>query len=333
VDQVRGAFAPRESTRDESPWQGTEDRVVDTDPLRLPQADELVRWLDVACGALPRRDEEADPSARVEAAAVIETWVATGGRRAARSRLLAWAAAEPKDAADWARGPLVLAGRTWESLGADGWASIAADRVWPGQAGRARTLPAKVPLLLSPEASATLVATLVGALHVTGGAREIPVGPGWRVRDDPFAAGAVRARAFDDACFDTRVRCLADGHAVVGGLGGAGTLHRGSYRDWPQPRATHLVVEPPPTELPREAILATGLRVHPLAPDEWLLELRGGVLRGGEPGPAIERAILPTSPADLAARCVAGLGPAQASWRHTTAPALLFDNLTPALLP
>ena len=83
----------------------------------------------------------------------------------------------------------------------------------------------------------------------------------------------------------------------------------------------------------RSAILITGARIHPLSPADWMIEVRGGILDEGEPGPGIQRGILHVAPRDLVARCVAGLGSAQPSWRNATTPALLFDGLRPVLVP
>jgi hypothetical protein len=89
------------------------------------------------------------------------------------------------------------------------------------------------------------------------------------------------------------------------------------------------VVEPTDASLPDRCVLATDLRVHVLAPDRWLLEIDGGVLEAGEPGPPIARSFVSTHPRELVRRCIGSFGDARRIHRAVTTPALLFENLTP----
>jgi hypothetical protein len=174
-----------------------------------------------------------------------------------------------------------------------------------------------------------LVLALVKALHIHEPERGFPVGPAWRVVDDPGHTMALFGGSFDDAGFATGRTPLADGQRAVGRIAGKGHFRRPSFRDRPIPMPSHLTVlaegnGPPPTR----GVLVTALTLHPLQPDHWMLEIDGAHLEDGRPGPVLRSAIVAVSPMELVRRCAAAVGPARLSHLGVETPALVFDNLT-----
>jgi hypothetical protein len=300
-------------------WDTRPGLLVDRDPpASFPDEDDLGGWLDRGIAELRLSAE----SAWIEVAATVETWVATDGCRASRTRSRAWACAQP---AREGVPPLLVAGRGWGELSPAGWAELQADRTWPrGRPGRTPSGPTAV--LFSPEASAVLVVGLARSFHADPSALGRPVGPAWRLEDKPLDEGALFGGLFDDARFVTARRELADGSEVVGLVTGPGHLRRHSFRDPPHPSPAHLVVPPRAGALPARGVLVSRLRLHSLGADDWVLECAGGVIERGEPGPRVEGTIR-IPPGDLVRRCTATFGEPRESYRGVNTAALLFEGL------
>jgi len=313
VDQVvRGQAAPTSDAL----WPRGGDRIsVDIDPsLRLPAPAEMQSWLDMAA------EVAAAGPARLEVAATFESWATNDGLRASRGRTRAWAIVE-------SRHPLAIAARCWEGLAPDGWAKLVDDRARPD--GEPVPPPGgPLPILFSPEASAKLVHTIVRALHRSPECIGLPVGPGWRLEDDPLDPEALLGGTFDDAGFPTERRLLADGTTVVGVLDGPGSLRRPAFRDPPQSLPANLVVRAPATALPPRAGLVSSISIHPVEPGSWILELDGAALEAGRTGPPIANWFVRVDPGELVRRCLGSVGPARSSHRGVTTSALLFDDLS-----
>jgi hypothetical protein len=264
----------------------------------------------------------------VEAATTVECIVADGGLAAVRTRTRAWAMARMRasDPAIRTPRPLFVADRSWARLDSGEWAELAAQRRWQsGALAGSRT--GRMRVTFTAEAAALLVAGLVRTLHTGPGATGLPVGPGWRVVDDPLAPDALFGGSFDDAGFPTRRRILADGARGIEAADGPGSLRRPSFRDPPQVLPFHPVLEDGP-ELPGDdGLLVSELAVHPLPDGRWILECDGVLRRSGEWGPAVRGGLISTSPAVLARSCVARVGPARNSHRGVRTPALLFEGL------
>jgi len=321
----------------EHPWARNGDRLTsDREPeLRLPAADELSTWLrearDELAGTAKRQNAALEPlEAWVEVSATAESWVADGGLRALRTRARGWGVLrmrEPWGAGSTSR-PVLIARRSWKELPTTGWSTVLEDR-WVSDRHSSPPPTRPVPVLFNPECAASLVLALVKALHIHEPDGGFPVGPAWKVVDDPVDPAALFGGSFDDSGFATRRTLLADGRRAVGEIGGEGHFRRPSFRDRPISMPSHLTVltegDGPP---PPRGVLVTALTLHPLQPDYWMLEIDGAHLEGGRPGPLLRSAIVTMSPRELVRRCVAAVGPARLSYLAVETPALVFDNLT-----
>jgi hypothetical protein len=315
---------------------GSSGVMVDRDePYELPERADLDAWLAQARNELlqPRRRDRrlrAPAESRVEVAVVLETWVAEGGMVASRSRRRAWAMARLAAMADEPlQRPLVIASRRWEMLGTAGWREVLDDRrIGRGTGKSLRHGNTSVPVLLNPECSAELGLALVKALHDPAVDPSASVAAGCKITDDPTDAQALFGGTFDDAGFPARPTVLWRNGRRVGRLEGAGHLRRPSYRDRPGPMPRHLVLDVPESPPPPRFLLATRLTLHPLGPARWGLELDGAVLDGGQPACRVRGAFVSTSPAELAERCVASVGPRRRSYLGVSTSALLFDGLS-----
>jgi hypothetical protein len=185
-----------------------------------------------------------------------------------------------------------------------------------------------MPVLFTAEASGWIVPALVrvlnGRIETTGA----PVGPAWEVNEEPHAEGALFGGLADDAGFATRRLVLADGIRVIGPLIGPGTLRRPSFRDPPQPLPAQLSLEAGEDRGLSRGLIVTEVALHPLPDGSWILECDGVLRRGNEPDLRVRCARVRTTPAEMVQRCAERLGPAVATHRGTTTPALLFDGLT-----
>ncbi len=292
----------------------------DAEPA-LPTEDEVTQWLRRARAALVSPVEPLI-DAWVEVVHTAETWVADGGLRGSRVRtrgsaFMRHAVAESR--------PVLIASRSFERLPVDGWQAVLDDRRLAAQT--AKPPPTRsIQVLFNPECSAILVQALVRTLH--HGELDLVVGPAWRVMDDPAGSAAVWGGTFDDAGFETRRTILADGRRACGALDGAGHFRRPSFRDRPAPSPSHLVVGAAGSDLPDRCLLATGLRLHAIDAERWLLRIDGAWLERGVPGSALHPSHVTVSASELVRRCVAAVGPARSSYRGVETPALVFDGLT-----
>lgn len=286
-----------------------DDRQQDLD---LPSRQELADWLEHAWQGLAECVSPMQPlEAWVEASTIVESWCADPELRATRARTQVWALAKLRSK------PMVIAARRLRDLPYLGWAALSLDRS-SGTARRASGFSREMPVLFTPECSARLVQALVRAVHSQQGNLGRSVGAAWQVVDDPSRAAAVASRTFDDACFPTARKVLADGRQISGILEGRGHLRRPSFRDRPESWPTSLLVLAPSVELPAQCLRVSSLSLHPLQDDSWVLEVSG---------PAIERAFLRVSPQALLERCVAAHGPARESHLGVLTPALLFEGV------
>ena len=292
----------------------------------LPDDDRLATWLAEARETFATADwGRADPDRSwVEVASTCETWVGDGHVLGSRWRARAWALLEaPVPEASAA--PLILAGRSWRDLDPRDWVRMRSEGLVVERGGV--ELPAaRLPVLFSPDASATLVLALVRSVPSDGSTVE--VGPGFRVRDDPEEPRALFGGVFDDLGFTTTRRQVADGCTMLARLVGPGHYRRPSFRDVPVSLPVNLVVEPPEAGAPSRGLIAHRVAVHALSAERWVLELDGTWWSDGEPRGAIRGARVPTGPRELLSRCVAGVGAPFASYRGVRTPGLLFDGLT-----
>lgn len=294
------------------------------DRLELPSHEAIRSWIDRASTAL-KPTVSTPARVRVESAAIVETWASSNGARASRTRARAWAIAEPF-ADSHGRAPLVVAGRSWDSLDGNGWRTLLQDRRWPGEES-VDSVSGNWSFVFGPEAAAVLVRALVRALHGPSAPDVKAVGPAWRVSDVPAHPQATGGGTFDDLGQPSGVTQLADGKRVVGRLGGPGTWRRASYRDVPLPDPSFLVVEAGREKLPGRAVVVSETSVHVLGPRHWLLECRGGLLENGGPGAAVRGLLLKVDPLDLVARCASTWGEPRISWLGVSTPALVFLDL------
>lgn len=308
-------------------------RDVD-DRLELPTVDGLRNWLSAASDRLA--STAVRPTvARVwlEVASTVESWASDGGIVASRGRQRAWAMAEvaPGGVDEPSTPPLIVASRSWEGLPADGWARIRTDRVAGAPGSASTTGPGTV--VFTSEEAAKLVRALTLALHGDPSCIGRPVGPGWRLADDPSDPEAIFGGAFDDCCFPTGRRELADGVRVTGSVVGPGCYRRASYRDLPEARASHLLVSAVPRlELPRRGLLVSRLSIHALAADDWVLDVAGCEIAAGELGPAF-RGHLRVDPWRLVRHCAASQGTPSTSHRGVRTAALVFEHLEVSRVP
>jgi hypothetical protein len=144
------------------------------------------------------------------------------------------------------------------------------------------------------------------------------------VSDDPERRGALFGGSFDDAGFLTERRPLA-GFPESRRADGPGWFRRPSYREEPRASPSCLFVEPPAAEPPRDGVLVTTLRVHPLG-REWAIAIEGCLLDEGVPVATLRPGIVRADPADLVRGCAGGVGPVRESYRGVATPALRFDD-------
>jgi len=299
---------------------------------RMPLAADVVSWLERAWDGLEVHLKSRGLSildAWVEAGGTIETWASGGRHRASRSRVRGWAMArlQSLDGRREAGRPLTVARRPWSQLDPASWIQIQRDRAWT-EPDRVALPGGRTPVLFDPASAALLVRSLAGELHRRTGGLGLAVGRAWRLVDDPLDPEAIAGGSFDDAGFPTRRAVLADGEAVRGELAGPGHWRRSSFRDRPAPMASHLVVDAGQGESPpSRGLLVSGLGVHALTPEAWLLRLEGHLLDQGLPGPGPAMAFVRISPRDLVRRCVATIGPARLGATGVCTPALVFDDL------
>jgi hypothetical protein len=180
------------------------------------------------------------------------------------------------------------------------------------------------PVLFTSEAAAELVSAVVRGCLVRNERLDAITGSGWVVADDPASPRALFGGSFDDATFPTERRLLADGRRVVASIDGPGYLKRSSFRDPPQPLPSHLVVESPSKASFDGGLVVSGVTVHPLAAEEWILEFEGSSGRGVE-------GFIRTNPLKLMRCCAGTVGPSRLSYRGIQTPALLFEGLKPEL--
>ncbi len=292
------------------------ERQVDHDSAQLPPPSVLEAWLGRAWERLPR------PCAgQIEVAATVESWVADGFR-ASRSRTRAWARAElaPLDGWCGTPAPILVAARRWEELADSAWADVLDDRGHAGEVPEKSPSVARAPLLFNPECAAKLVQAVVMARLTTGHDRGAAVGPGWEVADDPLEPQALFGGTFDDAGQRTGRKILADGRRWTGEIPGKGHCRRPSFRDPPSPAPSALTVLSRPEAPPPRCVLVSGLVLHILGPDQWILEIDAG----------LPRTFFRTSPGELAERCAAAVGLARSTHLGVTTPGLLFTDLGPS---
>jgi hypothetical protein len=305
---------------------------IDRDLSDAPTRSDLSQWLHRAWERLsgsPRsgRPAPAPVAGWVEVAATVEGWVADGGLRASRSRVRAWALVEMAPARGGLGGvrPIQVARRRFQDLAESAWAGILEDRWLPGQGSRPAAAR-RASVLFNPECAASLLHAVVKSQQ-TPAQESLSVGPGWKIADDPVEPGALFGSRFDDAGFRTQRTVLADGSRWTGVLSGKGHYRRPSFRDPPAPAPSGIVAFSEPAAPPGECVLVSGMALHALGPDRWILQVDAAEMAGSRPGPCLEGAFIRTSPGELAQRCVATVGPARRSHLGALTPALLFEGL------
>lgn len=321
------ARTPRSGENPEAcePSRGVEP-LVDLDPGEMPASDEVGRWLDRAwerVAAAPAVAVRWPPPTRawVEVAATAEAWIGDGELRAQRTRVRGWARIECPPAA-----PAVVVARSYARLDESAWSRLLEDRWFP-EISVASPARAVAPILFHPESAAALVRAMVQNRTDPGRHEDGPVGAALAVADDPLEPEAPFGGAFDDAGFPTSRTSLADGRRWTGALAGPGHFRRPSFRDPPVASPSHLVVHGRPGEPPPDFVLVSGVVIHALEPERWILEIDAAAVREGGPGPRLAGAMIRSTPAELAAKCVATVGPRRASHLGVSTPALLFADL------
>lgn len=305
----------RRAIGEEDFWPSNlEERQVDHDSSELPPPAMLDAWLGRAWERLGGKRPR--PTAgQIEVAATVESWVADGFS-ASRSRVRAWAWVELTGATP----PILVAARRFELLVDSAWADVLDDRGRADEASE-RWAPAEnTPLLFNPESAAKLVQAVVIAQQATGHGQGTAVGPGWEIADDPLEPKALFGGTFDDAGYRTSRQILADGRNWTGRTAGKGHCRRPSFRDPPAAVPSALAVVSRPEIPPPRYALVSGLVVHILGPQQWILEIDA---------PGVPRGFVRTSPGELASRCAAAVGPARSTHLGICTPALLFTGLTP----
>jgi len=317
----------------ESSWpSGDSELVIDRDVAELPTQSELSEWLHNAWERLSRPSRGGKPAPKplsgwVEVAATVEGWVADGGIRASRGRVRAWALVEmaPTHGGPGGIRPIQVARRRFQDLAASAWAGALDDRWLPGQGSRPAAAR-RASVLFNPECSANLLHAVVRSQQ-TPGQENLSVGPGWKIADDPVEPDALFGGKFDDAGFRTQRTVLADGRRWAGTLSGEGHYRRPSFRDPPAPAPSGVVAFSKPVPPPDECVLVSGMALHVLGPDRWILQVDAAEMAGSRPGPCLEGAFIRTSPGELAQRCIATVGPSRRAHLGALTPALLFEGL------
>ncbi|MCP3981229.1 MAG: hypothetical protein GY716_18165 [bacterium] len=311
-------YEPAEPASVRATMRDGDARLEEPEPSR-------VAWLSEARSGLERSVPAGSgwvvAEAWIETASTREVWILDGEPVAERTRRRGWAMARLRDPGGATLPLLFTAARDWRSLSVDAWSGTLGERFEFDDAGKPG--PRVAGLLLGPEAAATVVHALARSLHASPATEGAVVGPAWRLTDDPQAPRSLYGGTFDDACFPTSRKCLADGENVVATLAGPGHYRRPSFRDPPTPQPAHLTVkaaDPPgpshePATPPRLIHRASTVSIHPVAPDRWILELPGSSTWVG------------VDPADLVRRCVRTFGPARRSHLGVETPALLFDGV------
>lgn len=309
-------------------WPHDEGTRDDSDgECALPEARELWDWLQAARDALDPIEPARPDEMWVEVAATVECWFASGGLRATRARRRAWALFKPRGRnGGLASRPLIVARRRWAAFPVDAIKTRLEDRVGP-QGAVERPPSGRASVLFSPECAARLVHALATRIHGSEAELGAPVGPGWRLTDDPGHPDAIYGGDFDDAGFTARHKELANGRVVVGRLDGPGHLRRPSFRDRPQSLPSYLSLPPGGGAPPARTLVVTGMEIHPFEADRWTLRLEGSVWGEGAPAAPLAPSTLRIAPRDLVRRCATAIGPARLSYLGVRTPALLFENL------
>jgi hypothetical protein len=283
------------------------DRASRARPARVAND---AQWSPISGGTV----SDLDPPEEYPDAAALEDWLERAWNALVASKAVR---ASTESVPLW-----VEVAQTVES----GWAELLGDRlvgtgpIEPAMAGSTK-------LLFNPESSARLVSSLVRAVHTDESLLGSPVGPGWRLVDDPNDLDALFGGSFDDAGFRTRRRTLADGRNLVGLVEGQGNYRRPSFRDPPVPCPTQIVVEADRTSPPDGGMLVSDVEIHPMGPADWIIEIRGAPLRDGRPVAPLRHGFVRIEPAVLLERCLAAVGTSRSSHRGVRTPALLFDDL------
>jgi hypothetical protein len=299
-------------------WPLGEELLLDRDSDgSLPPEEDVISWLRHAYEQFKEQNGENGPgeplSGWVEAVTTVESWVADGGPLASRSRTRGWAVARGRPR------PLLLAARRWTELPERGWTDLVAERD-PGGDKRASKRAGQQPILFTAEIAADLVSGLVRGYLSDTECLGVAAGSGWKMTDYPASPQALFGGKFDDAMFPTERRLLADGREILARIHGPGQLRRSSFRDPPQSQHSHLIVGSEERGTFERGLVVTGLTIHPLAAEDWVLEFEGST------GRAVEGYIR-TDPRELIRRCVASVGPSRLSHRGVKTPALLFEGL------
>ena len=249
----------------------------------------------------------------VEAGTTLEVLVGAEGWLAARRRHRVWAL----DGTDGAR---LVAQR-----GFDDWEHLLTDPCLGASVDSDPRSDALGVLVLTPDAAAPVVASLVESFHGMGAPPAAKAGPGWDVADEPSRPEGLAGGSFDDAGFPATTRILAAGGHWVGKLAGPGTLRRGSFREPPTESASNLFMPSgEPNSIPNEAVVARRCRVLRLSTDIWVLEL--DLDRVASPV-ARKRVWVRVRPKDLLETCASRLGGSRVTAGGPIVPGLLFEGL------
>ena len=268
-----------------SPEQGGKDLWLDHRSGTLPDEAELSRWL---AGAV---DQIEAAAGRITPIRVERGWVESGetaeailnsrSLRAGRARSRTWAALQVVSKAGGERfHRLCLLVPENENQLPDVEPLLERLPAFPFFHREARLDPGE-PLILLPEAAATLIQSVVTLFHGFGAGSVAPVGRGWQLQDDPQRDGMPFGGRFDDTGRITRPMVLADGIRSLACLGEEGHGWRRSFRDPPERTFSNIVVEGSGESRPDRGFLVSELRIHRLSEGRFLAVAYGNRLEDG----------------------------------------------------
>ena len=285
ADQDLVPVDPGLGPADPSPEQGVADSWLDHRGGAWPDEAELSGWLagvadqvEAAAGRItPIRLEHG----WVESGETAEAILNSRGVRAGRTRTRTWAALQVVSEAggEQFRRPWLLVPDNENQL-PDVAPFLEKLQVFPFFHREARLDPG-VPLILMPEAAATLIQSVATLFHGTGAESADPVGRGWRLQDDPHRERMPFGGRFDDTGRTTRPLILADGSRSLAGLGEGGHGWRRSFRDPPERTFSNIVVEGSGEPRPDRGFLVSELRIHRLSGRRFLAVAYGNRLENG----------------------------------------------------
>ena len=180
-------------------------------------------------------------------------------------------------------------------------------------------------LILTSDAAAPVIASLVGAFHAHGSSPWMQSGRGWSLADEPSHPDGLSGGAFDDSGFPASPKVLAKDGLWVANVEGPGTLRRNSYREPPLESPSNLtMLSGISSRQPAGAVVAERCRVLRMSPDLWVLELQLTHRKGLE---SARHRWLRVHPMALLDACSEPFGCPKVTSDGLIAPGLVFEGL------